>query len=249
MDDYTDDVDIKDSIDNKLKVMKKVISFCIYGNLIKYTIGLIKNIEIINSKYPEWEIYIYYFNIPDNIFNILKKQKNCSCFPCKHRGYNWEGMFWRFYPIEYDIDIMLSRDTDSRITEREMVLVNQWIDSDKTFHIIRDHRGHRVEILGGTWGCKVKQFQERYNIKKIDDYINIYYKRFKKKIKKNPDQYFLKENIYPLIKNDNMSHISLEYVRYSEKDIIINKCQENFIGKVIKVTMKLMSKVLRKYKS
>ena len=89
-------------------------------------------------------------------------------------------MFWRFYPIESDIDIMLSRDVDSRITEREMNLVNQWIESDKTFHIIRDHMGHKIEILGGTWGCKVKQFQERYKIKKIDEYINIYYKKFKK---------------------------------------------------------------------
>ena len=64
-------------------------------------------------------------------------------------------MFWRFYPIENkDIDIFLSRDVDSRITEREMKFVNEWINSDKIFHIIRDHPGHRIEILRGTFGIK-----------------------------------------------------------------------------------------------
>jgi hypothetical protein len=227
--------------------MKKVISFCIYGDKYKYTIGLIKNIEIINSKYPDWEIYIYYSNVPSFFINILKKMKNCKIQNCIHKGFKWEGMFWRFYPIESNVDIMLSRDADSRITEREMNLVNQWIDSDKTFHIIRDNMSHRIEILGGTWGCKVKQFQERYKIKKINEYLNIYYKRFTKNIERQPDQYFLKENIYPLIKNDNMSHISFEFLRYSKEDIIINKCEENFIGKDIDFTREEIEKFVNEY--
>jgi len=227
--------------------MKKVISFCIYGDKYKYTIGLIKNIEIINSKYPEWKIHIYYFDIPEYIFDILKKQKNCIFLPCKHKGYKWEGMFWRFYPIESDIDIMLSRDADSRITDREMNLVEEWIKSDKTFHIIRDHMAHRIEILGGTWGCKVRQFNERYKIKPIDEYLKFYYSKFQKNVEKQPDQYFLKENIYPLIKNDNMSHISFEFLRYSKEDIKINKCEKNFIGKDIDFTMEEIKEIISHY--
>lgn len=227
--------------------MKKVISFCIYGDKYKYTIGLIKNIEIINSKYPEWKIHIYYFDIPEYIFDILKKQKNCIFFPCKHKGYKWEGMFWRFYPIESDVDIMLSRDADSRITDREMNLVEKWIKSDKTFHIIRDHMGHRIEILGGTWGCKVRQFNERYKIKPIDEYLKFYYSKFQKNVERQPDQYFLKENIYPLIKNDNMSHISFEFLRYSKDDIKINKCENNFIGKDIDFTMEEIKEIISHY--
>ena len=40
-------------------------------------------------------------------------------------------MFWRFYPIESNnVDIFLSRDSDSRITDREMNLVKN-VDNDK----------------------------------------------------------------------------------------------------------------------
>jgi hypothetical protein len=227
--------------------MKKIISFSIYGDDYKYTIGLIKNIDIINSKYPDWGIYIYYSNIPIFILNILKTKGNCFIFPCIHKGFKWEGMFWRFYPIESNIDIMLSRDADSRITEREMDLVNQWIKSNKTFHIIRDNMGHRIEILGGTWGCKVRQFQEKYKIKKIDEYLKNYYKRFAKDMKRQPDQYFLKENIYPHIINDNMSHISFEFLRYSKEDIMIDKCEDNFIGKDIDFTKEEIKEFISDY--
>ena len=116
--------------------MKKVISFCLYGELVLYCLGLIENIDLINEKYSDWKIYVYYANIPEKILNILKNKKNTYLFKCKHNDYNWEGMFWRFYPIEdKDIDIFLSRDADSRITEREMKFVNEWINSDKIFHI------------------------------------------------------------------------------------------------------------------
>tara|TARA_B100000524_G_C23395768_1_gene278568 strand:+ start:208 stop:312 length:105 start_codon:yes stop_codon:yes gene_type:complete len=32
-----------------------------------------------------------------------------------------------------------------------MEFVNEWINSDKIFHIIRYHPGNRIEILGGTF--------------------------------------------------------------------------------------------------
>jgi hypothetical protein len=95
--------------------MKKVISFCLYGSNDLYCLGLIENIDIINEKYNDWQIYVYYNNIPDKILNILKNKSNTYLFDCVHNGYKWEGMFWRFYPLESnDIDIFLSRDADSR---------------------------------------------------------------------------------------------------------------------------------------
>jgi hypothetical protein len=52
-----------------------------------------------------------------------------------------------------------------------------------------------------------------------------------------PDQQFLMEIIYPIIINDNISHISYESLRHSNNDILINACPDNFIGKVIEVNI------------
>jgi len=219
--------------------MKKVISYCLYGNKDLYCLGLIENIDIINEKYKDWQIYVYYNNIPEKILNIIKNKSNTYLFECNHNGYKWEGMFWRFYPIEsIDIDIFISRDADSRIADREMNLVNKWINSDKIFHIIRDHEGHRIEILGGTFGIKVKEFNKISNLKNIDFYKEDFYKRFNKNQDRQPDQVFLSEYIWPLVKDNNMAHIALEELRFKKEDIIIGRVP-NFVGDVIQPKIKL----------
>lgn len=214
--------------------MNKVISFCLYGNKNMYCQGLIENIDIINNKYNDWKIYVYYNNIPDHILDLLKNKKNTYLFECNHNGYKWEGMFWRFYPIENEsIDYFLSRDADSRISEREMNLVQQWISSRKCFHIIRDHPEHGTEILGGTFGVDVKRFKSlsfNYGFKNIDFYLSQYYNFFDKNTEKWPDQQFLKDIIYPIIKNDNLSHISYENVRYSNEDVLVLANPSDFVG-------------------
>ena len=222
--------------------MNKVISFCLYGNKDLYCLGLIENIDIINEKYNDWKIYVYYNNIPNNILDILKNKNNTYLFECHHNGYKWEGMFWRFYPIENEnINFFLSRDVDSRISEREINLVNEWISSNKSFHIIRDHPYHNTEILGGMFGVNVKKFKElsiHHNFKNINYYKEQYYHIYSKDVERWPDQDFLKKIIYPIIKNDNLSYISHENTRYSENDILI-PINDNFIGMVIEPTIKI----------
>lgn len=221
--------------------MNKIISFSLYGNNDLYCIGIIENIDIINDKYNNWKIYIYYNNIPNHIFDILKNKNNVYLFECKHNGYKWEGMFWRFYPIENnEIDYFLSRDADSRITDREMSLVDEWIKTNKTFHIIRDHPFHGTEILGGTFGINVKQFNKLYHINTIDYYKENLYLRFQNNIERWPDQIFLKEIIYPLIKDDNLTHISYDNLRFSNNDVLINPLPNNFIGMVVEPTTNIL---------
>lgn len=213
--------------------MNKIISFSLYGSNNKYCIGMIENIEIIKKSYSDWKIYVYYNNIPDKIYNKIKEY-GCKLIKCEQKT-KWEGMFWRFYPFnDNSIDIWLSRDSDSRISKREMNLVEEWINSDKPFHIIRDHKQHKIEILGGTFGVKNKFFQN-IDIKK---YIEIYRKKYKKNTKKfrDADQYFLRKEIWPLIKNNHMAHISWKHLKYTDNDILIKRdTNNNFIGKDIDI--------------
>ena len=44
-----------------------------------------------------------------------------------------------------------------------------------------------------------------------------------------------------------MSHISFEFLRYSKEDIMINKCEDNFIGKDIDFTTEEIKEILSHY--
>lgn len=46
--------------------------------------------------------------------------------------------FWRWLPIgDQFVDVVLSRDTDSCLIQREFDAVDEWLKSDKVFHIMR----------------------------------------------------------------------------------------------------------------
>ena len=67
-------------------------------------------------------------------------------------------MMWRFEPIDDpEVEIIMSRDTDTRFTQREKLAVNEWLSTNKTFHIMRDHPHHNFCILGGMFGTKKYQ--------------------------------------------------------------------------------------------
>ena len=57
--------------------MKKVISFSLWGDNPKYTIGAIRNAELIESIYPGWVGRFYCGeSVPTDIINKLKSLIN-----------------------------------------------------------------------------------------------------------------------------------------------------------------------------
>ena len=144
--------------------MIKVISFSIYGDKPMYTVGLLKNLELAKNIYPDWTVYIYYNNtVPVDMIEKYKDFDNCELFDMNN--YNIPGMFWRFLPHE-NVERFISRDADSRLSIREKLAVNEWIESDKYLHTMRDHPHHSVKIFGGMFGLKID------NNYKIDEEIN-----------------------------------------------------------------------------
>ena len=71
-------------------------------------------------------------------------------------------MLWRFFPtLDPGVDVVMSRDLDSRFTAREAAAVREWLASDKTLHAMRDHPWHGVSIMGGGWGSKLDTKERR----------------------------------------------------------------------------------------
>lgn len=201
--------------------MKKVISFSLWGDNPKYTIGAIRNAELTPIIFPGWISRFYCGkSVPIEIIEKLKSLPQTEVIMMEVEG-DWTGMFWRFYACE-DSDIMLSRDTDSRLSQREKSAVDEWLDSDKDFHIMRDHPYHNIEILGGMWGVR------NGLLKNIKELITDYTKGNFWQV----DQNFLREKIYPIVVNNCFTHDSYLNYNSNSKKFPSERINKEFIGDV-----------------
>jgi hypothetical protein len=178
------------------------LSFSLWGDKPIYNVGAIKNSELSKKIYPNWKMIIYYDNtVPKKTIEELKKNEIELIDMTGSKIY---GEFWRFLCVENDnSEYSIFRDCDSRINFREKFAVDEWINSKKTLHIMRDHPAHKIPfgndsigILAGMWGIKG-------SIKNIRNEILEFQKENKHVY--GVDQKFLKK-IYSKYINDNCTH-------------------------------------------
>jgi len=203
--------------------MKKIISYSLWGNDPKYTIGAIENAKLAKEIYPDWVCRFYIgTSTSDEIWDTLNEFDNTELIDMGKPG-DWTGMFWRFYPAsEDDVDVFISRDTDSRLSIREKLAVDEWLSSDKGLHIMRDHPYHNSLIMGGMWGMKKGTFP------KMKEMINTYIKGDFWQV----DQNFLNQIVYPICKNNNFVHD--EFMKFEDwkKPFPSERINKEFIGEI-----------------
>lgn len=180
----------------------KYISFSLWGDKPIYNVGAIRNSELIKTIYPDWKMVVFYDkSVPEE--TILKLNNN-FVITIEIKDPEIYGMFWRFFVLDIpDCEYAIFRDADSRISIREKLAVDEWLNSGKTLHVMRDHPYHmipagnnRLGILGGMWGIK-------NNVIPITEMIY----KFKKSKEHNygNDQSFLKM-VYSSLENDRFTH-------------------------------------------
>jgi protein O-GlcNAc transferase len=191
--------------------MKKVVSFSLWGNHPKYTIGAIRNVELAKKFYPDFEcwFYIHQKTVPQSIIDELQKHETVKIFFREGRIHNIKPLMWRFEPIDDpEVEIMISRDADSRIYLREKLAVDEWLESGKLFHIMRDHPYHSYQIQAGMFGARknpnIPSWIELIN--KVIQPSHSYY-----------DQFFLRDIIYPIIKPDSLVHTC--FVKFPNENV------------------------------
>jgi hypothetical protein len=211
----------------------KVISFSLWGDKEMYTIGAIKNALLAEYYYFDYQcwFYIHEDSVPKNIIKYLSSLKNTKIILKKDDITKCCPMMWRFEAIDDpDVEVMLSRDTDTRILLREKLAVEEWLKSDKSFHIMRDHPHHNFKILGGMFGTK--------KMKKITSWTDLI-NDFKFKMESNPlknyDQDFLRDCIYPIIKDDCLIHSNfIQFPQEKCDDFPLNYDEQyRFIGEYV----------------
>ena len=140
---------------------QKVIGLSLYGQGNMFKEALFSLIEQAKTLYKGWTIRVYHDN---------DKQLDICEYECHHDNIDFcditqlpmglkmdqswsanhiHSMMWRFLPIgDSFVDYFISRDIDSCILQREIDAVNEWLKSNKLFHIMRDSPEHYTPILG-----------------------------------------------------------------------------------------------------
>lgn len=130
-----------------------VLSFSLYGDALKYRVGMLRNLKLAEALYPSWNVQIY---CDYECGRWLGKQKithpamRVDCMPENH----WcPSMLWRFLIADNpECQRFCSRDCDSRIMQREVDAVNAWMLEDTILHCLRDHGAHCQPVMGGLFG-------------------------------------------------------------------------------------------------
>jgi GR25 family glycosyltransferase involved in LPS biosynthesis len=237
-----------------------IFSFCIYGTNMKYYKGLEENLKIIKNiidtnilNTKDIKVLIGYTETTLKEFiNIYKSYDFISMF-LNDTNFSDMPMISRLLNIDHiktfkeDKDeeekkyntYFFSRDADSRITERDLWCIKEFLKSNKSCHIIRDHYYHKKRIMGGMFGLKLNETNElnQQNELNVKDLL-LEWKKNKniKNIKSDfgLDEEFLEGEIYKKYKNDCIIHTnSVAYEGETISCIEITQLDDyDFIGNV-----------------
>jgi len=179
--------------------LRNVIAFSLWGGNFRYLDTAVRNAELARVLYPGWRCRFYCdASVPDFIRGqLLAAGADVHLMPAQRRLF--EGLFWRFLPAsETGIDRFLVRDADSLIGLRECEAVMAWLDSGRAFHVMRDDFAHTDPILAGMWG----------GVAGILPPLEGLWQPWLDSERQGPncDQRFLRELVWPLIREDVLIH-------------------------------------------
>ena len=211
-------------------MIKKVLSFSLWGNKPMYTTGAIRNAEDAKTVYPDFEcwFYVHQQTVPKEIIEKLQEFDNTKLIfkTGDINDINLKPRMWRFEAIDDpEVEIMMSRDTDTRFTLREKLAVDEWLNSGKNFHIMRDHPLHEQKMMAGMFG--VKKIPQTREWKPLIDHFKPNHPYFY-------DQDFLRMVIYPHIKDNAVIHATFHKHEPNCRNFPIKYCDEyRFVGEYV----------------
>ena len=202
---------LETSLEAKLPSAKggrNVIAFSLWGNNPRYLSGALRNVEMAEILYPDWQCRFYTNDtVPEHILRKLgARGVDVRKMTIAKRPF--DGLFWRFHAVsDTKIDRFLIRDCDSVINVKERVAVDEWLASGKHFHVMRDYYTHTDLVMAGMWGGVTGVIK---NVEKvISDYVESHIQS------RVMDQSFLNECLWSTIKESVLVHDSCFETKYS----------------------------------
>jgi hypothetical protein len=128
-------------------MVKRVLSYSLFGDKRKYYVGALENVILARYVYPGWVLRFYVDETADPA--VVESLKNSGCeIVVMARSNDSADSSWRFLVAADDtVERWAIRDADSRLGYRERRAVT--IDRlGLPFHIMRDHINHHKAIMG-----------------------------------------------------------------------------------------------------
>jgi len=209
----------------RTRVEKKVLTFSLFApgkdewvNFQWFIQGTIQNALDAKLYYPEWTVRVYTIGLNSSVERqLLSASDNVEVAKCVHSRFELSGsraMLTRF--LVYDdptVQYFVSRDSDSRLSPRELFAVNEWISSGLGFHVMRDHPEHNAPVLGGMFGMR----RGVLGRKKMRSLLRLALSQNAKGIHgmRGEDQSFLMRYIWPIVRSQTLDH-----------DILSERCRK-----------------------
>jgi hypothetical protein len=179
----------------------KCISFSLYGNDTNYTIGAIKNAILASRYFPFDDGFITRFyvgkSVDSSITTTLERIKGVQIVTMDQVE-NHTAKLWRYLAFsDEQFEAVICRDVDARLSYRDRIAHQDWVNSCLDYHIIKDHpTGHNYPISAGMFAGKTKDLRflaSTINNRERGDYYTV-------------DQDFLAEVVYPIAIGDALIH-------------------------------------------
>ncbi len=206
--------------------LKNIIAFSLWGDKPHYYKGILENITVAKAIYPGWVCRVYCDNsVSESFRKEITSAGGQVALMNEAKKSAYEGLFWRFLTADDSaVDRYIIRDADCLLNCKERIAVDQWIESDKHFHIMRDHASHTPIILAGLWGGV------RGALPPLRPMILDHLKKVR--ASRDSDQLFLEKYIWPYVKKSHLTHDSVynysnsrpyeKYGDYPQKDYCLS---------------------------
>ena len=217
----------------------KIFSFCIYGNDMKYYLGLRENIRIIREFYPEFRIFIYAgINRNQDFLDSLNSEFSQNLHFINTEMDGAFNMFFRYLPIILEAaELVIIRDADSEVNERDRWAIDDFLnDSNPQYsvQVIRDHFFHKSRITGGLSAFKLSQIELLQSLKAEFSQILAEINDNKHEFEYGSDENMLNERIWPIIKDDIIVYSNIcVFEGEAYRTIDFKNDETNFCGNVV----------------
>ncbi len=179
---------------------RNVVCFSLWGDNPKYTYNAVLNAKLVPQYYRGWSARFYVDDsVPAEIVQALADY-GARVLRVGNDGREYLKLFWRFLATDDpSVERFVCRDCDAVVNKREAAAVAEWLASGKRFHLMRDHPEHAELIMAGMWGG-IAGLLPRLSERAVE-----YYETHEPKWRWI-DQDFLRDCIWPVIKDDCLVH-------------------------------------------
>ncbi|XP_071523818.1 uncharacterized protein [Panulirus ornatus] len=194
---------------------QSVVSFSLFGKFPSpYYRGASALMQRVSKMYPDWSVRFYH---DLDLSDPVKRNWMCS-LACRYQHLDfcsvknlpaglgdirWTiGTVWRL-AIMGDplVKRYIIRDTDSPILQREVDAVQEWLNSDKCFHMMRDNPEHSQAIMGGAWGgC------DTWHPEAMPRLRDLVFRWSSNNFKDSQDQINVVQLLWPTLKKNHLAH-------------------------------------------